>query len=83
MLRNVGVAGAAVGVAVTVSLILLLETVVLPPINHYLYDLFAVERAGGAVSFTGGVWNSYMALSTALMLGALPVSFLLGACRRV
>jgi hypothetical protein len=78
MLRNVGIAGVAVGVAVTVLLVLLLETIVIPPINSYLYDLFAVERAGGAVSFTGGAWNRYMALSTALMLGALPVSFLLG-----
>lgn len=50
----------------------------LPPINLYLYDLFAVERAGGAASFTGGAWNTYMVLSTSLMLGALPVSFLLG-----
>ena len=78
MLRNVGVKGVAVGVAVTTLLVLLFETIVLPPINRYIYDLFAVERAGGVVSFTGGAWNSYMALSTALMLGALPVSFLLG-----
>ena len=78
MLRNVGIAGVAVGVAVTVLLVPLLETIVIPPINSYLYDLFAVERSGGAVSFTGVAWNRYMALSTALMLGALPVSFLLG-----
>ncbi len=78
MLRNVGFVGVAVGVAVTTLLVLLLETIVLPPINLYLYDLSAVERAGGAVSFTGGAWNTYMVLSTSLMLGALPVSFLLG-----
>jgi hypothetical protein len=78
MLRNVGVKGVAVGVAVTKLLVLLLETIVLPPINRYLYDLFAVERAGGAVSFTEGAWDGYVALSTALVLRALPVSFLLG-----
>ncbi|QIN82522.1 hypothetical protein GBA63_07620 [Rubrobacter tropicus] len=78
MLRNVGLVSVAVGVAVTTLLALLLETIVLPPINLFMYDLFAVERAGGAVSFTGDAWNAYMVLSTSLMLGALPVSFLLG-----
>jgi len=78
VLRNVGVRGVAVGTAVTVLLTLLLETIVLPPVNLYLYDLFAVERGGGAVSFSGRAWNTYTVLSTALMLRALPVSFLLG-----
>ena len=78
VLRNVRVADVAAGVVVTTLLIMLLETLVLPPINLYLYDLFAVERAGGAVSFTGRAWNSYMVLSTSLMLGALPVSFFVG-----
>jgi hypothetical protein len=55
-----------VGVVVTLLLILVLEVLVVSPINSHLHGVFAVEEPGGVTSFTGRAWKTYTALSTSL-----------------
>lgn len=47
--------------------------------SSYLYDTFAVERPGGAVSFTGRAWDVYMFSSTLVFLSCLLAAFFLGS----
>lgn len=78
VLRRVEWVGVLLGGAATVLVVLLLEVFVVSPISSYLYGVFAVERPGGATSFTGRAWNTYVALSTSLVLVALPLAFFAG-----
>ncbi len=47
--------------------------------GSYLYDTLAVQRPGGADSFTGRAWNVYMFSSTLVLLSCLLVAFFLGS----
>lgn len=78
VLRRIRCWNVMLGIWATILFAVLLTAFVASPINSHLYGVFQVERPGGAGSFTGRAWDTYVLFSTSLQVFAMLLALFLG-----